>query len=85
MVNRWGVIQFMVTLDCLKVGEVGIVKSISNEEIKRRFLDIGLTVGTRVQCLLESPFHNPKAYLIKGATIAIRLDDAKNILVGVVQ
>ena len=84
MVNRWDVIQFMITLDCLKVGEIGIVRSISNEEIKRRFLDIGLTTGTCVECLLESPFHNPKAYLIKGASIAIRLEDAKNVLVEVI-
>lgn len=85
MMNRWDVIQFMITLDLLKVGEVGIVKIISNEEIKRRFLDIGLTVGTKVECLIESPFHNPKAYLIKGASIAIRLGDAKNVLVEVVE
>jgi ferrous iron transport protein A len=74
----------MVTLDCLQVGEVGIVKRISNEEIKRRFLDIGLIQDTRVECLLESPFHNPKAYLIKGASIAIRKEDAKAIEVEVI-
>ncbi len=77
-------IQFMITLDQLKVGEIGIVKSISDEEIKRRFLDIGLLVGTKVECVLESPFHNPKAYLIKGAMIAIRISDAKNIWVEVI-
>lgn len=74
----------MVSLNTLKVGEKGKVIEIKNTEVKRRFLEIGLVKGTCVECILESPFHNPRAYLIKGASIAIRTEDAKNIMVEVI-
>ena len=35
----------------------------------------------KIMCVLESPFKNPKAYEIRGTTIAIRDEDAKFIKV----
>ena len=70
------------TLDRLNVGDICIVNAISGkEDIKRRLLDLGLMVGLPVECVLVSPFGSPKAYWIKGALIAIRSDDARNIFV----
>ena len=70
------------TLDTLAVGEIGYVESIETEgSIRRRFLDIGLTPGCKVECVLMSPSRNPIAYLIRGAIIAIRNEDAKGILI----
>lgn len=66
----------------LKVGDKAIV--INNDaslNIKRRLLDIGLVNGSLVECVLKSPFKDPVAYLIKGALIAIRNSDSKNIKV----
>lgn len=53
----------------------------SPEGIRRRFLDIGLIGGTRVRCLGRSPGGDPSAYLIRGAVIAIRAEDAKTVTV----
>jgi ferrous iron transport protein A len=47
----------------------------------RRFLDIGLTPDTLVECVNVSPQGDPKAFLIRGAVIAIRREDCKNILI----
>ena len=70
------------TLDSLNVGDVGIVSGIfGKEDIRRRLLDIGLRIGLPVECVLISPFKSPKAYWIKGALIALRDEDAKNIFV----
>ena len=70
------------TLDKMQVGDRCIVKKIDNEgTIKRRLLDIGLIPGTIVECLLRSPSGDPYAYDIRGTVIAIRTDDAKDILV----
>jgi len=74
----------MKSLDQLKIGEKGIVSYIENVEVKRRFLEIGLVNGTLVECILESPFKSPKAYFIKGASIAIRCEDAKYVMVDVI-
>lgn len=70
------------TLDTLEVNAIGIVESIENVgSIKRRFLDIGLTPGCKVKCVLENPNGNPRGYLIRGAIIAIRNEDASTILI----
>ncbi len=70
------------TLDTLDVGEIGYVESIETEgSMRRRFLDIGLTLGCKVKCVLMSPSKNPIAYLIRGAIIAIRKEDAKSIVI----
>ena len=46
---------------------------------RRRLLDLGLTPGTRIACLYEAPSGNPRAYLIRGAVIALRNQDAEQI------
>jgi len=50
-------------------------------KIRRRLLDMGLIEGTKVKCVLKSPAGDPKAYLIRGAVIALRNEDTKNIYI----
>jgi len=70
------------TLNELEKGKKAIVKEIELEgSIKRRLLDIGLIKGSMVECILESPLKDPKAYWIRGALIAIRSNDAKKIFI----
>lgn len=72
----------MESLKDIKAGEACIVTQInSSGEMYRRFLDIGLIEGTEVSCVAQSPSGDPKAFLIRGAVIAIRLDDCADILV----
>lgn len=47
----------------------------------RRLMDIGMVQGTEVECLMKSPLGDPAAYLIKGAVIALRREDAGTVLV----
>ncbi len=49
--------------------------------MRRRFLDIGLIENTMVECVGVSPLGDPAAYLIRGAVIAIRKNDSRNILI----
>lgn len=53
----------------------------SKAEIRRRLLDMGLIPGTQVTCAFRSPWGDPTAYLIRGALVALRHDDADGILV----
>ncbi|MDD3852126.1 MAG: FeoA family protein [Syntrophomonadaceae bacterium] len=48
---------------------------------RRRLLDLGLVPGSRVEVIRRSPAGNPTAYLIKGTLIALRNEDARQILV----
>lgn len=68
------------TLDKMSINEKSKVKKIDEKsQMRRRFLDIGLTDGTEVECVLVSYGGEMKAYNIKGAVIAIRKEDAKFI------
>lgn len=63
-------------------GQYAIVKELkSTGSMRRRLLDIGLVKNTQIECLGRSPGGDPTAFLIRGAVIAIRSEDCKNILV----
>lgn len=71
-----------MTLNELKLSEKAIVKNISElSSMRQRFIDIGIICGAKIECVLVSPGKNPKAYMIKGAVIAIRDEDAKFIYI----
>ncbi len=66
----------------IDIGQSARVTGLCAEgSMRRRLLDIGLTQNTCVKCVGASPMGEPRAYLIRGAVIAIRKEDCKNILV----
>lgn len=70
------------SLEDLNPGESGIITKIKDcRNIMRRFMDIGLIENTIVKCVGKSPGGDPKAYLIRGAVIAIRSEDSKNVFI----
>lgn len=48
--------------------------------LRRRLLDLGFVRGSKVSVAMESPMHNPVAYVVRGTTIALRHDQARYIL-----
>ena len=65
----------------LQPDETAVVKELhTTGSMRRRLLDIGLIENTPVECLGKSPGGDPAAFLIRGAVIAIRAEDSKNIL-----
>jgi len=70
-----------LSLDKALLNEEVIVKDIKDVEIKRRFLDIGLSKNTLVKPMFNSICGNIRAYKIRNALIGIRDCDAKNVLV----
>lgn len=70
------------TLNNINIGERAVVSRLrTHGSMRRRFLDIGLVEGTEVECVGRSPSGDPAAYLIRGAVIAIRDDDSRDILI----
>lgn len=64
----------------LEISEKAYISKIKQDTaISRRLLDIGMIPGTKIECVLISPNKNPKAYMIRGAVIAIRNEDAFGI------
>ena len=67
-------------LNDLLPGQKARVLNISScGTIRRRLLDLGLVKDTEVECLGASPWGDPKAYLIRGAVIAIRSQDCRHV------
>ena len=69
-------------LNTLCPGEIAVVKSLnSSGALRRRLLDMGIVEGTRVECLGMSPGGDPKAFLVRGAELAIRGQDCRAIMI----
>ncbi len=58
-----------------------VASLISNGSNRRRMLDLGLVPGTEIEAVLKSPSGGVTAYLIRGTLIAIRQEDAVNIII----
>ncbi len=72
-----------IPLNCLPLGRVGVVRELlAGAEQQRRLLDLGLVKGTAVEAVLKSPAGDPKAFQIRGALIALRNGEARQVLVG---
>jgi ferrous iron transport protein A len=61
--------------------KVRVVKLISEGLSRQRMLDLGIVPNTIIQVLRRSPFGDPTAYLIRDTCIALRDEEAKNIIV----
>ena len=70
----------MVDLYKMDLDRVGIIKKINvNDDIKRRFLDIGIVPNVKIVRLLEDYGKGISAYLIMDGIIAIRNKDTLGI------
>jgi len=66
----------------LREGECArVTYLISNGAMRRRLQDIGLVEGTLVQCVQKNFSGDPTAYAIRGAIIALRSEDARDVYV----
>ncbi len=71
-----------MSLDEIQLNEKAIIKKVECQgNIKRRLLDLGFIKGTEITPILVSPSKDPRAFYIRGSTIALRKEDAKNVLV----
>ncbi len=71
-----------IQLNYLPLGKKGRVKVLTaNGAIRRRMLDLGLITDTEVEALQKSPSGDPVAYNIRGAVIALRSEEASQILI----
>ena len=72
----------MTALSQLRPGQRGRETSlVSPGAMRRRLQDMGLVEGTNVECVFRSPAGDPAAYQFRGALIALRREDASQVLV----
>ena len=69
-----------MTLDMLKFGESGIIKSVGGEgELRLRLLDMGLIPKTKVMVRKMAPMGDPIEIHLRGYELTLRIEDAKKI------
>ena len=74
----------LIRLSGLEDGESGTVSFISAACMgpeRRRLLDFGLVPGSVVRREFSSPFGSPVAYSLRGTTIGLRAEQARNIFI----
>ena len=70
----------ILELDKIDLSKKVIVHSLEcSGQLRRRLLDLGICKGTSITPLFRSITGDSTAYFVRGATIALRKVDAKNI------
>lgn len=68
----------------IPIGSCAWVKKLNTKGgTRRRMLDLGIILNTEIKALQKSPSGDPTAYQIRGAVIALRDEDASEIMVSV--
>ena len=71
-----------VSLDRLRLGQQGVVTRIdTNGHMKQRLMAFGLVPGTQVVCRYRDPCGRVTALEFRGAVLALRTRDMKQIRV----
>lgn len=70
------------TLNSLALQEEAvIIETPEHSDLSRRLLDLGFIADTKVRCVLIGPGAESAAYRIRGTTIALRKEDASQIVI----
>ena len=70
-----------MTLAQLPVGKEGVIETVGVEEnLRCRFLDMGLIPGTKVKVLKMAPMGDPIQIHLRGYDITIRKEDGEKIV-----
>ena len=69
-----------MTLHQLPIGQSAIITKVGGEgELRYRFLDMGLIPKTKVTVTKVAPMGDPIEIRLRGYTMTLRVEDAKNI------
>lgn len=72
----------LLPLNLLPIGCTARVRQINaHGALRRRLMDLGLIIGTEVKAVRKSLSGDPTLYEIRGAMIALRCEEASQILV----
>ena len=71
----------MLPLSELKTGEKARVRSINDDHLEQKLLEMGCIPGEVIQLDLIAPFGDPVAYSIAGSQLSMRKRDAASIMV----
>ena len=68
-------------LSSLRTGDKCVLESFTDEAMKQKLLEMGCLPGEVITIDRRAPLGCPMAIIVSGATICIRIDEARNVLV----
>lgn len=71
----------MLTLDSLKLNQIVKIKSLTQNGLTTKLMDMGMYPGKSVQIVFKAPFGGPIAVDIDGYTLSLRKDEASLVVV----
>ena len=77
--------EIYIPLNKVNVGQTCIIKELKvTDKQRRRLLDLGFIKDTQVKVIRKSPLGDPTAYLIRKSLVALRKEEASNVLVEII-
>ncbi|MEW6283754.1 MAG: FeoA domain-containing protein [Candidatus Eremiobacterota bacterium] len=73
-------VRTLVELPIGGVGRVSRLDSACRGLERERLLDLGVVPGTRIEAVLRGPLGDPVVYRVRGASIALRREQAERVL-----
>lgn len=75
-----GHVAMISTLDQLPRDRVAQVTGLTCRGVeRRRMMDLGILPGTQIEVEMTNPLGDPTAYQVRGATVALRREQARQI------
>ena len=69
----------IVTLDKLSNGDVAIIESFTNDDIKLKLLEMGCIPGEKISLVRFAPLGDPIAFSVSGYLLSMRRDEAATV------
>ncbi len=68
----------------LRPGQKGIIKEFNNQEIHLKLMEMGCLPGESISVEQIAPLGDPVSVIVAGYTLSLRLDEADQILVDLI-
>ena len=76
--------QVLVTLKELLPGQRGVIESLGKQStLRKRIIDMGLTIGTEIKVIKRAPLGDPIEIKVRGYQLSLRQHEAHEIFVRV--
>ena len=67
------------SLSNIKNGEFAVIREIRESSLKVKLIEMGLTIGKKIEVLYRAPFGGPIAFDVEGYVLSLRKDEAQLI------
>jgi len=75
-----------MTLKELKPGQTGIIENLGQHNtLRKRIIDMGLTIGTQVKIIKLAPLGDPIEIKVRGYQLSLRQNEAAEIFVRLIR